>query len=61
MIFEVFTAVNFHIEVFWVVMPYSIVVGYKHIFRLKMDAVWLSEMLVSYQNICGITTQKTSP
>jgi hypothetical protein len=28
--FEVFTAVKIHVEVFWVVTPCSVVVGYQH-------------------------------
>jgi hypothetical protein len=36
--FEAFTAVKIHVEVFWVVMPCSVVV------------VWTSEMLVSFNN-----------
>jgi hypothetical protein len=56
-VFGAFTAVMFNVEVFWVVTPCSVVVGYQH-FRgpccLKLEgevkAGWASEMLVSYHN-----------
>jgi hypothetical protein len=44
------------VEVFCVVTPCSIVVGYKHfgdpccLFRVKMEAAWTSKTLVSYHN-----------
>jgi len=46
--------VKIQVEVFWVVMPCNVVVGY-HCFRvshftLKMEAAWSSEMQVSYHN-----------
>jgi hypothetical protein len=28
--FEIFTALKIQVEVFWVVMPYSVVVGHQH-------------------------------
>jgi len=40
--FVTLTAVMFQVEVFWVVTPCSVVVGY-----LKMGATWTSETLVS--------------
>jgi hypothetical protein len=42
-------AVNIEVDVFWVVMPYSVVVAYQR-FILKMEAAWSSETLVTYQN-----------
>jgi hypothetical protein len=46
-----------HVEVFWVVKPQSVVVGYQHfkthatlICRVKMEAAWASKMLVFYYN-----------
>jgi hypothetical protein len=61
-------AVIFQVEIVWVVMPCSVVVGY-HCFRgpcclhlqdftLKMEAVWTSEILVSLLH--DTATQKTS-
>jgi hypothetical protein len=38
--------VMFHVEVFRAVMPCSFVVGYKRS-RVKMEATWTSETLVS--------------
>jgi hypothetical protein len=47
------------VEVFWVVMPCSIVVGYRsfggpycfHLhYEVKMEAAWFSETSVSYDN-----------
>jgi hypothetical protein len=53
--FEVFTAVKFQIEVFWLVTPCSHVVGYQRskdpvAFILKMEVACPSEILVSYYN-----------
>jgi hypothetical protein len=45
--FEVFTAVKIQFEVFWVVTPCSVVIGY----HLQMEAAWTSETLVFYHNI----------
>jgi hypothetical protein len=47
--FELFTAMKIQIEVFRVVTPCSVVVGY-HCFRVKMEAAWTSEALVYYHN-----------
>jgi hypothetical protein len=55
--FEAFTAVMFQVEVFWVMMPCSVVVGYQRFEgpccvhlqgKVKMEAAWSSETLVSY-------------
>jgi hypothetical protein len=43
--FLVFTAVKFQVEVFWIVIPYSVA-----IFTLKTEAALPSETLVSYHN-----------
>jgi hypothetical protein len=58
--FEVLTAVNIQVEVFWVVMPCSVVVGHQrfggmcclHLHgEMKMEAAaWTSETLVSYRS-----------
>jgi hypothetical protein len=56
---EAFTAVIIQVDVFWVVTPCSVAVVYKR-FALKTEAVRNSETLVSYHNIIGSTTQKTS-
>jgi hypothetical protein len=49
------------VEVFWVVMPCTVVVVYQHFrglcFTLKMETVWTSEMLVYYHH----TTQYHIP
>jgi hypothetical protein len=51
--------VKIQVKVFWVVMPFSTVVGYHYFgipcylhlhFTLKMEAASSSEMLVSYHN-----------
>jgi hypothetical protein len=55
--FEAFSAVMFQVEVFWVVTPFGVVVGYQrfrgscclhHLKTLKMEATWRSEILISY-------------
>jgi hypothetical protein len=49
--FEVYSEVMFLVDVFWVVTPCSVVVGYQSfIFRVKMEAAWTSETLVSYHS-----------
>jgi hypothetical protein len=55
---RVFMAMKTRVMVFWVVMPYSDVVGYQRFrgpycifFTLKMEAAWLSEALVSWHMI----------
>jgi hypothetical protein len=40
---------TFQVEVFWVLTAYSVVAGYQR-FRVKMEAAWMSETLVSYHN-----------
>jgi hypothetical protein len=47
--FEAFTAVMFEVEVFWVVTPCSVAVGYRR-FRREDGAAWTSETLVSYRD-----------
>jgi hypothetical protein len=49
-------AVMFQVEVFWVVTPSSVVVEYHSavhaasIFRVKLEAAWACEKLVSYHD-----------
>jgi hypothetical protein len=50
-------AVKIQVEVFWVVTPCSVAVGYQHHVILKMEATRSSETLVSYRNT--VTIQKT--
>jgi hypothetical protein len=47
--FEPFMAVMFHVEVFWLVTPYSVHAA--SIFTPKMEAAWTFETSVSYHNI----------
>jgi hypothetical protein len=64
--FEAFTAVMFQVDVFWVVTPCSVVVGYKlfrgpgypHLQReVKMEAARTFETVVSYHK----TTRRHNP
>jgi hypothetical protein len=48
-VFEVFTEVNNLAEVFWVVTPCNVMVGYRGL-SLRMEAMWTSKTLVSYHN-----------
>jgi len=41
--------VIFQVDVFWVVTPCSVVIGYQR-FTLKIEAAWISETLVYYHN-----------
>jgi hypothetical protein len=63
---EVFTAVKIQVEVFWVVTPCSVVIGYQrnvgilsHLaaFTLKMEAAMFSETLAFYHS----TIRRHSP
>jgi hypothetical protein len=66
--FEVFTTVNNQAEVFCIVMPCSVEVGYKNFgetsclhlqeFTLKMGAAVFPETLLSTATLHGITTRK---
>jgi len=58
--FELFTAVKIRVEVFWVVRPCNFAVEHRRcrghdpsVFTLKMEAMWSSEMMVSYRNTSG--------
>jgi hypothetical protein len=57
--FEVFRAVKIQVEVFWAVMPCSVVVGYQRFTGpiLKEEAAWTFEMLAFYHN----TTWRHNP
>jgi hypothetical protein len=57
--FEAFTAVMFQVEIFWVVMPCSVVVIYHaaSIFRVKLEVAWTSLSFVS----CHSTTWRQNP
>jgi len=63
--FEASVAVMFWVEAFWVVMLCS-VAGYQRfrgpcsIFRVKMEAAWTSEALVSYHHPETLTWSKIS-
>jgi hypothetical protein len=48
--FEALTAMKIHVEVFWVVTQYSVVVGYQ-----RFRGPWCSTTILQ-----GVTTQKTS-
>jgi hypothetical protein len=57
--YEVFMTVKTQVKIFWVVTLCSVAIRYQH-FRglfLKMEAVWSSEILVSYCN----ATQHQNP
>jgi hypothetical protein len=65
----VFTAVKIQVEVFWVVTPCSVVVGYQcfrgpcclHLhFTIKMEAARSSETMVSYHNTTQHPIKTTS-
>jgi hypothetical protein len=61
---EFFTAVKFHVEVYWVVTPRSVAVGYPR-FRIPCCLVlqgeeWTSENWYPTTTLHGVTTQKTS-
>jgi hypothetical protein len=50
--FQVFIAEMFQVEVFWIVTPYSFVIGYLAAsnVRVKMEAARSFKILVSYHN-----------
>jgi hypothetical protein len=54
--FEVFTAVKVQVKFFWVVMSYSVVLGYQcfivpvSIIKVMVEAAWNSETLISCHN-----------
>jgi hypothetical protein len=51
---EVFAAVKIQVEVFWIMAPCNVAVGY---FTLKMEVTGFSETLVCYRN----TTRSHNP
>jgi hypothetical protein len=49
--YEILRMMKIQVEIFWVVMLCSIVIGCQcHRFTLKIEAACISEMLVSYHN-----------
>jgi cephalosporin hydroxylase len=64
--FQIFTAVKIQVEVFWVVTPYSVAVGYQRFggsyihFALKIEAGRSSETLVSDRTTVRCHNPETS-
>jgi hypothetical protein len=64
--FEVFTAAKIQVEVFWIVMPCRVAVGYQHFGRpccLHLQGEVFQGPLKHYYpttTLLGFTTQKTS-
>jgi len=63
---EAFMAVMFHVEVFWVVMTYSIAAGYRRFGgpcclhprdEMKIETAWAPETSICYHN----TTRRHKP